>query len=81
VLLEFIRLKLAQATLEAGGKAAGDAHRRAARELVETCLENLAGLADQPDLADDRLASAMLPVAYETLALARAKSEEKHTTR
>ncbi len=28
VLLEFIRLKLAQATLEADGKAAGDAHRR-----------------------------------------------------
>ncbi|MGI6418478.1 MAG: protein kinase domain-containing protein [Thermoguttaceae bacterium] len=81
VLLEFIRLKLAQATLEAGGKAVGDAHRRAARELVETCLKNLAGFADQPDLADDRLASAMLPVAYETLALARAKSEEKHTTR
>lgn len=78
VLLEFIRLKLAQATLEAGGGGAGEAIRTA-RELVETCLANLAGLADHPDLVDDRLATAMLPAAYETLALA--ESAEKQTNR
>jgi len=79
VLLEFIRLKLAQATLEAGGGGAGEAIRAPARELVETCLANLAGLADHPDLVDDRLATAMLPAAYETLALA--ESAEKQTNR
>lgn len=66
-LREFMRLKLAQTILD-GHEATGNQEAlRESRALLEICIAELARLAKRPDLAEDRLVEATLPIAGETL--------------
>jgi tetratricopeptide (TPR) repeat protein len=74
LLLEFIRLRLGQVRYERrtdqhASRAVGEA-----RELLETCIENLTQLTKRPALAADRLARSSLPLARETLSRALAET-------
>jgi len=67
VLLEYVRLRLAQLCHE---RASGTHDLNAmgtCRDLLETCIENLSELTTRPDLANDRLAWSSLPIAYDAL--------------
>jgi len=67
VLLEFFRLRLAQAQFEGN---AGSSVKNAAgptRALLTTCITNLTTLLQEPELNEDRLAWNSLPVAYDAL--------------
>lgn len=67
VVCEFMRLKLAQ-TLAARFKSEADgAALREARDLLEACVARLSELGERPELAEDRLTQAALPIAVETL--------------
>jgi tetratricopeptide (TPR) repeat protein len=63
VLLEFFRLRLAAAYLRRGDGSDDPDELSRVRDLLGTCVRNLAKLTDEYDLADDRLASTSLQIA------------------
>jgi tetratricopeptide (TPR) repeat protein len=67
VLCEFMRLKLAQTMLHNHTVTVDREALCQSRDMLETCIARLGELAKRPDLADARLASAAIPVAYEAL--------------
>lgn len=67
VLLQFLRLRLAQVALE---RSAGSADRSVLGthlERLEQCIAGLAELRGKPELAGDQLAQTSLPLAYDAL--------------
>ena len=78
VVCEFMRLKLAQ-TLSARSEQKDDDALREARDLLEICVARLSDLSERPELSEDRLTHAALPIAVEALngALARASQSER----
>ena len=70
VLREFYRLRLAVSLLPQGDSTEDDAVARAAG-MLEMCVENLAELREQWELAEDRLATHSLQLAQEELARIR----------
>jgi tetratricopeptide (TPR) repeat protein len=79
VVLEFLRLRLAEVHYEHGAGGQVPTALDEARDLLQTCIENLSQLVALPELADDRLAWTSLPVAYDTLSrvLADVGDQEK----
>ncbi|MHB8899454.1 MAG: serine/threonine-protein kinase [Thermoguttaceae bacterium] len=77
VLREFMRLKLAQTLLHGDATAADPESLRRSRALLETCIVELEELAERSPLADDRLASAAIPVAYDMLGKIRAGPDDE----
>ena len=67
VLLEFVRLRLAQVHRERSRDAQNLNEAGRCRDLLETCIENLAELTSKPDLAQERLAWSSQVVAYDAL--------------
>ena len=67
VVCEFMRLKLAQAIFEGRQEADKGEALLKSRDLLETCAARLSELANRAELADDRLASEVMPVVYSTL--------------
>jgi hypothetical protein len=67
VVCEFMRMRLALAVLEQNGDARDRTAQRQAREMLKTCVARLTQLAKRPELADDRLVKAALPIATEAL--------------
>jgi serine/threonine protein kinase len=67
VLLEFLRLRLAQVLDESNHSPREPARLEATQVLLTECIENLANLVKRPELFDDRLAWNSFPVAYRTL--------------
>ena len=67
ILLEFIRLRQAQASYQRNVDSYEPSAIDKSRNLLETCVENLSRLTSEPELADDRLAWSSLPAAYKTL--------------
>jgi tetratricopeptide (TPR) repeat protein len=67
VLLEFVRLRLAQVLAQAEGRSNGLDGPDTPCELLTTCVENLTQLASHPGLKDDRLAQSSLQAARDAL--------------
>jgi tetratricopeptide (TPR) repeat protein len=76
VLLEFMRLRLAEVCYERNASAHDGAALRQSRDLLETCIQNLNQLAERPELAKDRLAWSSLPLAYDVLRRVLAETGE-----
>lgn len=79
VLLEFLRLRLAQVQHEGTVDTSDLDAMDKCRQSLETCIDNLTELTTRPELAEDRLAWSSLPVAYDTLSrvLARLGESQK----
>ncbi|NLS95504.1 MAG: serine/threonine protein kinase [Planctomycetaceae bacterium] len=67
VLCEFMRTKLAQTMLKRCGETYNCEPLEEAKASLETSVARLTQLAEHDEIADDRLAEAALPMAYETL--------------
>ena len=66
VVLEFVRLRLAQVCYDRGG-GSGASATAACRDLLDTCIENLTELIARPELTEDRLGWTSLEAAYDVL--------------
>jgi len=67
VLLEFIRLRLAQVALAGGSLRQGACVLGECSGLLDACITNLTELTGTPELADDRLAWHSLSLAYSSM--------------
>ena len=76
VFLEFLRLRLAQVHHQRNANARDLKAAGRSRDLLKTCIENLTGLIERPELAEDRLAWSSLPIAYDALSRALAELGE-----
>jgi hypothetical protein len=68
VVLEFLRLRLAEVRYDRAGNGNNASTTEPSRDLLDTCIENLTELIAQPELNEDRLASTSLEAAYDILA-------------
>jgi len=76
ILLEFVRLRLAQVGTERNVNSQDIEAVGKSRELLETSVENLTQLTARPELAEDRLAWSSLEIAYDALSRVFAETGE-----
>jgi tetratricopeptide (TPR) repeat protein len=74
VLLQFLRLRLAQVCQERNAAAPVSGGLDESRSLLEQCIEQLTQLLKRPELAADQLAVSSLPLAYDAQSDVLAKS-------
>lgn len=76
ILLEFIRLRLAQVSMERNAHSQDAEAVGKSRDLLQKSVENLTQLTARPELAEDRLAWTSLEIAYDALARVFAETGE-----
>ncbi len=67
VVCEFMRLKLCRSMLNRHEQGIDPEALASVRESIDTCTQRLGKLSGNPELGEDRLVRAAIPLAYETL--------------